>query len=245
MCAICGNPSLNHMPGFSRRNFLKLAAGAGLAMAASGQALFAAGETPKPQNVLTPEEALERLKKGNTRYVEGVSKRHDFIAEREALVGGQNPYAGILSCADSRIAPEYAFDTGRGDIFVVRVAGNFANTDGIASFEYAVKFLGTPLLVVLGHEKCGAVDATIKAVKDDAKLPGHLPDLAEHIGPAVKDVLGKPGDLLENAIVENVRLNVKKLKTTSPILSNYVEQKKVMVVGGVYKLDDGRIEWLD
>ena len=82
---------------------------------------------PKPQNVLSPDAALERLQKGNARYVEGVSLRHDFKHEREALAGGQNPYAAILSCADSRIAPEYAFDSGRGDLFVCRVAGNFAN----------------------------------------------------------------------------------------------------------------------
>ena len=100
--------------------------------------------------------------KGNKRYVAGESRRHDFKHEREALVGGQNPYAGILSCADSRIAPEYAFDSGRGDLFVCRVAGNFANDDTVASMEYAVAMLGTPLIMVLGHDSCGAVSATIK-----------------------------------------------------------------------------------
>jgi carbonic anhydrase len=247
MCAICGNPSLNHAPGYSRRNFLKLFGGAGMALSLTGGALMAASPDdapPKPQNVLSPEEALEKLKKGNKRYVEGLTKRHDFLAEREALVGGQNPYAGILSCADSRIAPEYAFDTGRGDVFVVRVAGNFADIDGIASFEYAVKFLGTPLLVVLGHDKCGAVSSTIGAVKDGAVLPGHLPELVNHIGPAVKTAMTEKGDLLDNSIRENVLLNVEALKTASPILSQYVDEKKVMVVGGVYKLDDGRIDWL-
>ena len=112
--------------------------------------------------------------KGNARYVEGVSNRHDFKHEREALVAGQNPYAGILSCADSRIVPEYAFDSGRGDLFVCRVAGNFADDDTIASFEYsAVANLGTPLIMVLGHDKCGAVDATLKLLKDntDAARP--------------------------------------------------------------------------
>ena len=243
MCAICGNPSLNHASAYSRRNFLKLVGGAGLALTASGRGLFAAGETPKPENVLSPEKALERLKKGNKRYVEGVAKRHDFVAEREALVGGQNPFAGILSCADSRIAPEYAFDTGLGDLFIVRVAGNFTEVDGIASFEYAVKFLGTPLLVVLGHDKCGAVDAAIKASKG-GELPGHLPELVEHIQPAVKAAASEAGDLLANTIRENVLLNVENLKTASPVISRYVEEKKVMVVGGIYKLDDGRIEWL-
>jgi carbonic anhydrase len=126
---------------------------------------------PKPQNVVSPDEALELLRKGNARYIEGVSKRHDFQQEREALVLGQNPYAGILSCADSRIAPEYAFDSGRGDLFVCRVAGNFANDDTIASFEYAVANPGRPLIVVLGHESCGAVSATLISLKDNATLP--------------------------------------------------------------------------
>jgi len=247
MCAICGNPSLTHASNYSRRNFLKVIGGAGLALGVAGGGLMAApsdSPPPKPQNVLTPEQALARLKKGNSRYVEGVAKRHDFIAEREALVGGQNPYAGVLSCADSRIAPEYAFDAGRGDLFVVRVAGNFADTDGIASFEYAVKFLGTTLLVVLGHDKCGAVGAAIDAEKG-ATLPGHLPELVEHIIPAVKTAKGQPGDdLLAKAIKENVLLNIEALKAASPILSQAVTEKKIMVVGGIYKLDDGRIEWL-
>jgi len=206
--------------------------------------LWAAGEVPKPQNVLSPDEAWTRLKKGNGRYVDGGMNQQDFSAERNVLKGGQNPFAGILSCADSRVAPEYVFDAGLGDIFIVRVAGNFAEEDGIASFEYAVKFLGTPLLVVLGHEKCGAVDAAIKTVKDGAELPGHLPHLVEHIAPAVKAAMAEPGDLLANAIRENVRLNVERLKTASPILSDYVSSGKVRVVGGIYKLKDGRVEWL-
>ena len=128
--------------------------------AARPQALTKEAEAPpKPQNVVSPDEALDLLMKGNARYVAGVSRRHDFKNEREALVGGQNPYAGILSCADSRIAPEYAFDSARGDLFVGRVAGNFANDDLIASFEYAAAILKTPLFVVLGHERCGAVRA--------------------------------------------------------------------------------------
>lgn len=242
MCAICRNK--NHGPAFSRRNFLKLTGAAAAGMAFPVQSLFAAGEAPKPQNVITPDEALQRLKEGNERYVKGLMKRQDFSAERGALKGGQNPFAGILSCADSRVAPELAFDTGRGDLFVVRLAGNFLDEDGLASLEYAVKFLGTPLLVVLGHEKCGAIDAAIKTVKDNATLPGHLPELIEGLKPAVEAVLNKPGDLLENAIDENVRLTVAKLKGASPIISQYVEEKKIRVIGGVYQFSDGRIDWM-
>src|SRR5471032_1601491 len=149
---------------------------------------------PKPQNVLSPDASLERLLKGNQRYVEGLSRRHDFKHEREVLTGGQNPYAGILSCADSRIAPEYAFDSGRGDLFVCRVAGNFANNDTIASMEYAVAILNTPLIMVLGHDSCGAVGATIKSLKDNSTLPGHLPSLVASLAPAVNSVGVQPGD---------------------------------------------------
>jgi carbonic anhydrase len=244
MCAICGNPAHQQSSAVSRRNFLKLFGGATAAAALTGRSLFAAGETPKPQNVLSPDAALARLKAGNERYVTGVMKRHDFDAERAVLAGGQNPFAGILSCADSRISPEYTFDAGRGDLFVVRVAGNFAEDDGIASFEYAVKFLGTRLLVVLGHDKCGAVDAAIKTVKDGAELPGHLPELVDHIAPAVKKAMSQSGDLLANSIRENVLLTVDKLKATSPMLREAVSSGQIKVVGGVYKLKDGRVDWL-
>ncbi len=197
---------------------------------------------PKPQNVLSPDASLERLLKGNSRYVDGVALRHDFKHEREALVGGQNPYAAILSCADSRIAPEYAFDSGRGDLFVCRVAGNFATDEMIASMEYAVAVLGVPLILVLGHDKCGAVDAAIKSLKDDKALPGHMPSLVTGIAPAVKAVSQQAGDTLGKAIRQNVIDNVGKLSSATPILSAAVEQKKLRVVGGVYRLKDGRVE---
>ncbi len=230
-------------PMVARRGFLKLASGAAVGFAVAGRAFAEeVKQPPKPENVVSPDEALERLMSGNRRYVEGVARRHDFKAEREALSAGQNPFAGILSCADSRIAPEYAFDTGRGDLFVVRVAGNFAAPDGIASFEYAVQVLGTPLIMVLGHEACGAVSATIQSVRDGATLPGHLPALVSSISPAVKAVLDKPGDALPNAIKQNVLLNVEKLRTADPIISKAVEDKKIRVVGAVYNLANGRIE---
>jgi carbonic anhydrase len=197
---------------------------------------------PKPQNVLSPDAALARLLQGNLRYVQGRSRRHDFRHEREALVGGQNPYAGILSCADSRIAPEYAFDSGRGDLFVCRVAGNFANDETVASMEYAVAMLGIPLILVLGHDRCGAVDATIKSLKDGTTLPGHLPSLVAALAPAVKAASSRSGDPLDNAIRQNVIDTVARLGSATPILSAAVEQRKLKVVGGIYRLGDGRVE---
>jgi carbonic anhydrase len=197
---------------------------------------------PKPQNVLSPDAALERLRQGNSRYVQGLSLRHDFKHEREALAGGQNPYAAILSCADSRIAPEYAFDSGRGDLFVCRVAGNFASTETIASMEYAVAVLAVPLILVLGHDSCGAVGAAIKSLKDEKPLPGHMPSLVEAIAPSVKAVWQQGGDALNNAIRQNVIDNVAKLGSATPILNAAVEQRKLRVVGGIYRLHDGKVD---
>ena len=227
-----------------RRSFLKVA-GAVASLALAPQA-FAANDKPppKPENVVSPDAALDRLVKGNARYVDGVSRRHDFKHEREALSTGQNPYAAILSCADSRIAPEYCFDSARGDLFVCRVAGNFASDEVTASLEYAVAVLNTPLIMVLGHEACGAVDATIKSVKDGTTLPGHLPSLVAALKPAVDAAKGDSGDMLTNAIRHNVSLNVDKLKNAAPILKSFVDDKKIRVVGGVYQLRSGKVELL-
>ena len=243
MCETCRWKYPVYQPRTSRRAMLRLTAASAFGLALGGAARAKQPKMPpKPQNVLSPDASLELLQKGNERYVEGVAQRHDFKHEREALVGGQNPHAGILSCADSRIAPEYAFDTGRGDLFVCRVAGNFANDDTVASLEFAVAMLGTPLILVLGHDSCGAVDATIKSLKDGTTLPGHLPSLVAALAPAVKAVSQQPGNPLDNAIRQNVIDNVAKLKAATPILSAAVDQGKLRVVGGIYRLKDGRVD---
>jgi carbonic anhydrase len=242
MCTLCDVRPRNPAAALGRRGFLKLAGGAALGLAMPGPSFAAPPKAPpKPENVLSPDAALDRLMKGNHRYFEGVSKRHDFKHEREALTTGQNPFAGVLSCADSRIAPEYAFDTARGDLFVCRVAGNLSNDDVIASFEYAVAVLNTPLIMVLGHQACGAVEAAIKSIKGGTTLPGHLPSLVAALAPAVKAAADQPGDNLDNAIKQNVVLTVDRIKTATPILSKAVEEKKLRVVGAVYDLADGRV----
>jgi carbonic anhydrase len=242
MCQDCWTSDRGIATRPSRRTLFNLAgaaAAAGLLWPTTG---FAQKVPPKPQNVVSPDDALKLLTDGNQRYVAGISRRHDFKHEREALTRGQNPYAAVLSCADSRIAPEYAFDTARGDVFVCRVAGNFANDDAIASFEYAIAVLNTPLLMVLGHKACGAVDATIKSLKDGTTLPGHLPSLVSALAPAVKAVADQKGDTLDNAIRKNVLLNIEKLKTATPIIDKAITDKKVRIVGGVYNLEDGRVD---
>jgi carbonic anhydrase len=244
MCEQCRNETI-HFGAVARRGFLKgggaIAAGFVLGPGAWATSVKA---PPKPNNILSADEALDRLKRGNARYVEGVSRRHDFKHERESLTTGQNPFAGILSCADSRIGPEYCFDTGRGDVFVCRVAGNFASDEIVASFEYAVAVLNTPLLMVLGHDACGAVDATIKSLRDGTTLPGHLPSLVAAIAPAVTATQSDGGDVLVSAIQRNVVLNMEKLKNATPILKAAVDDKKIRVVGGVYKLATGRVNFI-
>jgi carbonic anhydrase len=241
MCELCGQEI--HQSPVGRRRILQTAAAAlaGLAIAPRTEAATPKAP-PKPDNVVSPDSALHRLMAGNARYVEGVGRRYDFTTEREALSGGQNPFAAVLSCADSRIAPEFCFDVARGDIFVCRVAGNFASADIVASFEYAVSVLKTPLIMVLGHESCGAVEATIKSVDDKTTLPGHLPALVEAIRPAVAAAQGEPGDMLANAIRRNIALNVEKLKNAAPILNAAAADKKIRVVGGVYELRSGRVQ---
>lgn len=241
MCDDCsGHPT--HLRASSRRSLMLLTASA-MGLALAGKAFAKDSKAPpKPENVVSPDAALKRLMDGNARYVDGVARRHDFRHEREALAGGQNPFAAVLSCADSRIAPEYAFDTGRGDLFVCRVAGNFAGTETVASLEYAVAVLNCPFILVLGHDSCGAVDATLKSLADGKPLPGHIPSLVEALAPAAKVAQQQGGDVLNAAIRQNVLDNVAKLKSAAPILDAAVGQGKLKVAGGVYRLATGKVD---
>lgn len=242
MCEICLNARNRFV---TRRSALPLTAAAFAGGLFIPEAMAANDKTPpKPQNIISADAALDRLMKGNTRYVKGVSRRHDFVHQREALSTGLNPFAAVLSCADSRIAPEDCFDTARGDVFVCRVAGNFASDEMVASLEYAVQALKTPLIMVLGHDACGAVDATIGSIEHGTQLSGHLPSLVEAIGPAVEAAQGQSGNMLANAISQNVILNVDKLKNAGPILSAFAGDRKIRVVGGVYQLQTGRVKLL-
>ncbi len=220
----------------SRRNLF--AGGAALAAAASLRTSPGFAQTAG----IGGDEALKRLMDGNARYVANTPNVRDYSARRAAAVAGQAPFAAILSCADSRVIPEHAFDQGQGDLFVVRLAGNFVDDDGLASLEYAVRFLGTRLIMVLGHSNCGAVDAAIKVIKENAELPGHLPDLIKSIKPAV-EIARKTegGDLLDRAISENVKLNAERVRSADPILSDAVKGQGLKVVGGVYELATGKV----
>ncbi|MCU9953975.1 carbonic anhydrase [Burkholderia sp. BKH01] len=236
-----------------RRSFLRRTSGAALAAAItgllSGKSAIGAGTEalpPKPQNDLTPDESIKRLMEGNARYVSGVMRRHDFVHEREALNGGQNPYAAVLSCADSRVAPEYAFDSARGDLFVTRVAGNFVNSDVLGSLEYAVAVLKVPVILVLGHDKCGAVDAAVKIATKGATYPGRIQSLARAILPSVNKVRAGAGaaNLLDAAIAQNVRDGMDNLRVQSEIVKAAEAADRLKIIGGIYRLDSGKVEFL-
>jgi carbonic anhydrase len=243
MCNLCGDEQ--HEPQVSRRDFLRAGALAALVPWSMSGAIAAdppAPGAPPPQNAIAPADALKRLMEGNARYAANTPNERDFSSGRAARVQGQYPIASILSCSDSRVAPEFAFDQGPGDLFVMRVAGNIVNTDLLASIEYGAQFLGVPLIMVLGHTGCGAVDAAIKVLKTKAVLPGHLPELIAAIKPAVEGAEKmKTGDLLDNAVAENVRRQVTRLKKSKPIVQKFYEGKKIDIVGGVYDLATGKI----
>jgi len=243
MCNLCGDAQ--HEPQLSRRDFVRIGGLAALAPWTVGRALAAdppAPGAPPPPNAIAPADALKRLMDGNARYAANAPNERDFSSGRAARVQAQYPFAQILSCADSRVAPELLFDEGPGNLFVVRVAGNVVSTDLLASLEYGARFLGAPLIMVLGHSGCGAVDAAIKVLKTKAVLPGHLPQLITAIKPAVI-VAGKTqsGDLLDNAVGENVRRQVARLKSSPPVIQKAYAAKKIDIVGGVYDLATGRV----
>jgi carbonic anhydrase len=229
-----------------RRNLLLAGASsitlAGLSRHVAVAAQPASGNAP---NSIPPAEALDRLMQGNARYAANTPSNKDYSADRAARVSAQYPIAAIVGCADSRVAPELAFDQGPGDLFVVRVAGNFVNDDILASLEYGVEILGVPLIMVLGHTQCGAVTATVKALKDGTRLPGHLPELVRALKPAVQMAkVGHGEDLVEQATIENVKLNTNRLIVSRPLIGPYVKSGKVKIVGGVYDLATGKVTLL-
>lgn len=239
MCERCATNAPFSSP--SRRSMFGLGAGLALAAGLAGPAL-AQGVTTTP-TPLSADEALKRLMDGNARYAANTPNERDFSAGRAARTRSQHPFASIVSCADSRLAPELAFDQGAGDLFVVRVAGNFVNEDGLASLEFGAAVLQSPLILVLGHTSCGAIASTIDVVNNGTQLPGHLPSLINAIKPAVLEAQ-KAGsaNLLEAATEANVRLNVERLKSAAPILAERVAQKKLTIVGGIYELATGKVK---
>jgi carbonic anhydrase len=204
--------------------------------------------TKDAQTALTPAQVIADLKAGNERFVAHHGTTYDYAAQVKQTSHGQYPKAVVLSCLDSRVPPEIVFDQGIGDIFVGRVAGNFENTDMLGSMEFATALAGAKAIVVLGHSHCGA----IKGAADDAKL-GNLTEMLTHIKPAVEAAKAKfpqgpynskNGPFVEAIVEENVRITVKNITQRSPVLADRVAKGELIVVGGVYDLDTGAIEWL-
>ena len=199
------------------------------------------GVGPRAESAVTPDSALAELKAGNAHHVRHQYQHpHETVTRQRELVTGQHPHVEILSCADSRVPPEIIFDQGLGDLFVVRVAGNVAADTEIGSLEYGAEHLHIPLLVVLGHESCGAVTAAVQ----DGEAEGHIAALVSLIKPAVDKSKGMPGDPIANAVRVNVQMVVQQLRASTPVLSGLVAQGKLKIVGGVYSLETGKVTWL-
>lgn len=227
----------------SRRQFMWLS---GLVAGAAGLAISPMGRAADPpRGGRDADTVLTQLLEGNKRFVRGEPthprrKPEDFVP----LAEGQAPLTVVVSCADSRVAPELIFDQGVGDLFVVRVAGNVIAGAGASvkgSIEYAVAELGVRLIIVLGHSRCGAVKAAIKHIDDKDALPGSIGDLVDLIRPAVAMVKDKRGDILDNAIKANVEQGVNRLKRLEPILADSVKKGTLKVAGAVYDLHSGKV----
>ncbi len=181
---------------------------------------------------------LQKLIDGNKRFTDSKPMHVNQTSERRSEVAkGQKPFAVVVTCSDSRVPPEIIFDQGLGDLFVIRTAGNIIDDIGLGSIEYAVEHLRVQLIVVLGHEKCGAVDAAVKG--DHAE--GHIQNLIDAIRPAVEKAKNNKGDLLDNSVKANVQMVVKQLSSSEPILKEFMHEKKLNIVGARYDLDDGLV----
>ncbi|MEQ8452175.1 MAG: carbonic anhydrase [Nitratireductor sp.] len=217
----------------------------GLALSIAGSLVSRAHAKEAASAPVTPDEALQRLIDGNARYVANAPINTDHSVGRSNRALGQQPFAAIVSCADSRVAPELIFDQGPGELFVVRVAGNFINEEGLASLEYGAAVLGIKTIVVLGHTSCGAVDATIKSVQDDTLPPGHLPSLVNAIRPAVEQAIAEgSSDLLAAATARNAKLNAEAAQVAAPILSDLSASGRLKAVAGVYEIATGKVDFL-
>ena len=185
------------------------------------------------------EAALQKLVDGNGRFANGKAIHPNQTQERLVEVsGGQKPFAVIVGCSDSRIPPEIIFDQGLGDLFVIRVAGNVVDDVALGSIEYAVSHLGTQLVVVLGHGKCGAVSATVQG----GEIHGHIGSIVKAIIPAVEKAKGQTGDLIDNVIKANAALVAGKIISTGPVLSNLVNDNKIKIVSAYYNIESGVVD---
>ncbi|GIF71548.1 carbonic anhydrase [Asanoa siamensis] len=215
------------------------AAGVAAGLGAVAAQVPAAAYTGTPD---TPAAALAHVLAGNARFRAGRSRHpHQTLADVRRLAAGQDPFVVVLGCADSRVAPEVLFDQGLGDVFDNRVAGNVVDAAVTGSIEYAVAEFASPLIVVLGHERCGAVVATVESIEHGTTPPGSIGALVDAIRPAVEPVLHHPGDTIENAVRANVRYQVGRLVAGSAIIRDAVAARALRVVGARYDLETAAV----
>lgn len=205
--------------------------------------------TEAMQQALTPDEVFAQLKAGNQRFVEGKLTPRDYKAQAAATASGQYPKAAVLSCLDSRVPPEIIFDQGIGDLFVGRVAGNFENEDLLGSLEFATAVAGTPLIVVLGHTQCGAIKGAIAGV-ELGNLTAMLESNFDEVLERVREIQAMGSDpaseeVVQEAIEENVRQTIGDILADSDVISGLVESGEVAIVGGMYDLATGRVNWME
>jgi carbonic anhydrase len=208
----------------------------------------AAAQAASPANktALNPGDALKLMKEGNENFRnEAPSLAANGRERRLELARGQAPFCVLVGCSDSRVSPEILFGRGLGELFIVRNAGNTVDTAALGSIEYAVGVLGVPLVVVLGHQSCGAVAAAVDVVQKNATFPGVIGEMVQPIVPAVLEAKTQGGDLLEASVRSNARRVAKRLTTQSLVIKDALNAGTVKVVGARYGLSDGHVEWME
>jgi len=203
--------------------------------------------------MISAQEALERLREGNRRFVSGVRSSDTLLGQtrRDELAAGQEPFAIILGCSDSRVPAEIVFDQGLGDLFVIRVAGNIVASSQVGSVEFAAERFGTPLVVVLGHSRCGAIQATLEELmRPRENQSRNLRSIVDRVRPSVEALLETelrhdPEDLVRHAVRANVRVSVDHLRHGSDVLEQLIERNGLLVVGAEYSLETGIVDFFD
>jgi len=227
----------------SRRDFLRLSGvtAAGIALASCAPGLASPAAVPTDTPITTPDQALQRLVEGNERYVANKMNRPNQSQDRRAeLAKGQKPWAAVWGCIDSRVPPEFVFDRGLGDLFVVRTAGQVIDNAALGSLEFTVEE-GVKLILVLGHENCGAVKAAIETIEKNGHADGQIDALVKAIKPAIEKAKSQSGDKVDNVVRANVMLEMEQLKT-SEIVSHALKEGAIKLVGARYDLDTGKVE---
>jgi len=244
LCRCCGGLSHHSAPG--RRAFVGGVA-AGVLTAAALPLRHARAADPMPKTTLTPDQALRLLKEGNDQFrTDALFRAAQGRERRMELARGRAPFCVLVGCSDSRVPPELLFGRGLGELFIVRNAGNTVDTAALGSVEYGVGVLGCPLVVVLGHESCGAVAAAVEVVQKNATFPGVIGEMIQPIIPAVLAARRPSGEVvLDEAVVANARRVATRMKTQSSVVQEAVRQGRVKVVAARYDLDDGDVDWFE